>query len=187
MSEAAATLSLRQLIRADFDHAVRQAESFRRPSRSVWRRVGMALEPALACVVLHRLAHAAWLAGARRVAAGLATLNRLLLRAVIDPAAEIGPGLYIPHPSAVFFAGSAGRDLVIFANAIVAPERATSRVVGASARGPRLGDDVVIGFNALVLGDIDVGNGARIGGAAVVTRSVPPGAVCRSPFRGRAG
>lgn len=42
---------------------------------------------------------------------------------------------------------------------------------------PRIGNHVMIGANALILGDISIGDGAQIGAGAVVTKSVPKGAV----------
>ena len=44
-----------------------------------------------------------------------------------------------------------------------------------SGLGPKIGDDVIIGANAVVLGNIIVGNGAKIGAGAVVVKDVTPG------------
>lgn len=185
MRDAGPPLSLTALIRADFAQAARQAASFRigpdRPSR--W--FAMAFLPAMLCVLLHRLAHAAWRRNAPRLAGFVAGINRLFLRARIDPAADIGPGLYIPHPSSVMFAGRAGRNLVLFANALVAPRAPPARFIAVSAQAADVGDDVMVGFNAIVLGPVTIGDGARIGGGAFVTRDVPGGAMCRSPFADR--
>ena len=58
--------------------------------------------------------------------------------------------------------------------------RSVPRGEGGAAPGagvPKVGDDVVLGCGCVLLGDIEVGNGAVIGANAVVTKSVPAGCV----------
>ena len=98
---------------------------------------------------------------------------QLLMGAHLPARASIGAGLRLPHggrgvhlhPNA-----SLGRNVTIY-------HRVTLGVSGADAhRVPRIGDDVYIGVGATIIGDVDVGRGAKIGAGAVVVHDVPEGA-----------
>ena len=90
----------------------------------------------------------------------------------IPPEAAIGPGLLILH-----FGG------IVINNNVVIGEECTlhhgvtigNKVPG--GRSPRLGNRVMVGVGAVILGDITVGDGAQIGANAVVVQPVPPGGV----------
>ncbi len=106
----------------------------------------------------------------------VARLNFLVHKAAISPVSDIGGGLYVPHPVGIVLDADAGSNLVLFANAIVSfggegPDRAATPIR------PRLGDDVVVGAYAIVVGDVTVGSGARLGAGAVVDADVANGAV----------
>ena len=98
---------------------------------------------------------------------------RLLIGAELPPQVRCGPGLVLRH---------AGRGVVFHPGVrIGARARIYHRVtLGVADFGgpPTLGDDVYLGVGASVLGELRVGDGARIGaGAVVVTRDVPAGHV----------
>jgi serine O-acetyltransferase len=119
--------------------------------------------------VLFRLSHAAY----RRRLPLLPTLlaHAALRRYGLDvpPHVPVGPGLYIPHPvGTVITARGIGRNCQII----------TAVTIGMRNRHefPLIGDDVVIGAGARVLGGITIGDGARIGANAVVLADVPAGA-----------
>lgn len=85
---------------------------------------------------------------------------------VIPPSTEIGEGSVIPH--------SVG--IVIHHNSVIGKRcRIYQNVTIGSAPGPKIGDDVFIGANAVVIGNVTVGNGAKIGAGAVVVNDVPEG------------
>lgn len=85
---------------------------------------------------------------------------------VILPSTEIGEGTVIPH--------SVG--IVLHHKSVIGKRcRIYQNVTIGSAPGPRIGDDVIIGANAVVIGDVTVGNGAKIGAGAVVVKDVPEG------------
>jgi serine O-acetyltransferase len=96
----------------------------------------------------------------------------ILHHAIIDPAAEIGPGLYIPHPSGVIFRGTAGANLTLYSVVIVGPLRSLPYPGAGNQQCPNIGDDVSIGAFALILGPVTVGSRARVGARAVVTQDV---------------
>lgn len=86
----------------------------------------------------------------------------------ISPGADIGGGLYIAHPvGTTISVERLGCDVSIIASATIG--RRSSR------RWPRIGDRVYIGAGARILGDIDVGEDAKIGANAVVLSDVAPG------------
>lgn len=85
---------------------------------------------------------------------------------VIPPTTEIGEGTIIPH--------SVG--IVLHQTSVIGKRcRIYQNVTLGNANGPKIGDDVIIGANAVILGDITVGNGAKIGAGAVVLNDVPDG------------
>jgi len=107
-------------------------------------------------VVQHRLLDTAW---------------RLACAVQIADSAEIGPGFCLIHPRNVFVPPTKiGKNCLIF-------HEVTIGANVQNARYPRIGDDVKIHVGARVLGDITIGNGARIGANCVVTSSLPASAV----------
>ncbi len=140
------------------------------------RRASILLTPPLMCCAGYRLSRALWVLGLRRSAILVARLNLLVHKAAISPASEIGGGLYVPHPVGIVLDADAGANLVLFANAVVsgAIERAAPTAEWVR---PRLGDDVVVGAFAIVVGGVEVGSGARLGAGAVVDADVAPGAI----------
>ncbi|MCS7010616.1 MAG: serine O-acetyltransferase, partial [Anaerolineales bacterium] len=92
----------------------------------------------------------------------------------IHPGAIIGPGLFIDHGMGVVIGETAeiGRDVTIYHGVTLG---GVSLEKG--KRHPTIGDRVVIGAGAKVLGAITVGDDSRIGANAVVVKSVPPNSV----------
>lgn len=98
----------------------------------------------------------------------------------IDPKAEIGPGLYIPHPTGIVVGGDTviGQDVTLLQNVTLGRGGRT----GSGC--PILEDDVEIYAGAVLIGPIRVGTGARVGANSVVIKDVPAGAVAvGSPAR----
>jgi serine O-acetyltransferase len=106
-------------------------------------------------------------------------LNQALTGADIHPRADLGGGLLIPHPAGVTLDGRAGRNLVVLALSGIEPA-APASASGPAARLPELGDDVELGPQAVVVGGVRVGSGARLGAGSVVREDVPAGATTRS-------
>ena len=90
----------------------------------------------------------------------------------IPPEARIGPGLLIQHFGGIVINGNAviGKECVLHHGVTIG-----NRVSGGPS--PVIGDGVMIGAGAAVLGGITVGHDAEIGANAVVTKSLPDGAV----------
>jgi serine O-acetyltransferase len=91
----------------------------------------------------------------------------------IHPAARIGRRVFIDHGMGVVIGATAivGDDVLMY-HGVTLGGRTLER---GTKRHPTIGKNVVIGANAIVLGDISVGDGARIGAGAIVTKNVPAG------------
>lgn len=129
------------------------------------------LYPGLHAITLHRLTHRLWLAGIPFIPRLLSQLNRFLTGIEIHPGAQIGRSLFIDHGMGVVIGETAviGDRVVIYQNVTLG---GTGKQGG--KRHPTLGNDVVVGVGGKILGAITIGDGARIGGGAVVVKDVPP-------------
>ncbi len=130
--------------------------------------------PGLHAVVLHRLAHACWGWGLRWLGRFISNLSRWFTGIEIHPAAKIGERVFFDHAMGVVVGETAeiGDGCTIYQGVTLG---GTSLYKG-TKRHPTLGRDVVIGAGAKVLGGFTVGDGAKVGSNAVVTKPVPAGA-----------
>jgi len=160
----------------DADRARLRAQMSQVQPRAEW----LLLHPGFVAVALFRLAERCDVAGWHRIARLLAALNHGLTGADLHPASRAGPGLLIPLPEAVRFEASCGRDCTLHPQSAVGPWHRL-----APGR-PVLGDGVEVGFGALLLGPISVGDGAVIGPRCLIEQDVPAGASALSlPVRAR--
>ena len=145
----------------------------RDPARPTTLEVILAY-PGVHAIWGHRISHWLWARGARVFARTLAELTRILTGVDIHPGAHLGPGLFIDHATGVVIGETAevGEDVTIFHGVTLG---GSGGEIG--KRHPTIGDRVVIGAGAKVLGAIKVGADSRIGANAVVVKEVPSGAV----------
>ena len=141
-----------------------------------FKRIYWMLLPSFLGLVLYRLSHCAHRGGWRNLGRALFLLKVYLTRMEISPTTVIGPGLVISHASGVNLDGHIGARCLIFGQCNTGRSFGR-REPGAASGLPVIGDDVTIGYGAMVLGGIRVGHAARIGPGAIVTTSVPPGAL----------
>jgi serine O-acetyltransferase len=107
----------------------------------------------------------------------------VLTKVQLPAAAQIGPGLYLPHLGTIVIgSGSAiGRNCTIAHNVTIGHAGGRSRSAGGN---PVIGNRVYIGPGAIIIGPITIGDDALIGAGAVVVKSVPPrGVVVGNPAR----
>lgn len=128
--------------------------------------------PGLHAIALHRASHRLWGWGMRLPARILSHLARLLTGIEIHPAARIGRRLVIDHGDGVVIGETAeiGDDVLMYHQVTLG---GTSLAGG--KRHPTIGDKVILGAGAKILGPIVVGEGARVGANAVVLSDVPSG------------
>ncbi len=130
--------------------------------------------PGLHAVLLHRLAHGCWNMGFKWLGRFVSHISRWFTGIEIHPAAKIGDRVFFDHAMGVVVGETAeiGDGCTIYQGVTLG---GTSLYKG-EKRHPTLGKDVVIGAGAKVLGGFTVGDGAKVGSNAVVTKPVPAGA-----------
>ena len=128
--------------------------------------------PGVHALALHRLAHALWAVGLRVLARFLSHLGRFATGIEIHPGATIGRRVFIDHGMGVVIGETAevGDDCTIYQGVTLG---GTS--LNGGKRHPTLGERVVVGAGAKVLGPFTIGDDANIGSNSVVLKSVPAG------------
>jgi len=119
----------------------------------------------------HRIAHSLHTRGFRFPARAISQWSRFLTNIEIHPGATIGRRFFIDHGAGVVIGETAivGDDVLMYHQVTLG---GTS--LEKTKRHPTVCNNVLLGMGAKVLGNITVGDGARIGANAVVTRDVPP-------------
>lgn len=126
--------------------------------------------PGLHAAIGHRFAHALWQAGARFPARFLSYLTRAVTGIDIHPGAKIGPGFFIDHGQGVVI----GETAVVGANVTLYHGVTLGGVSWSPGkRHPTLGDGVMVGAGAKILGPVTLGEGVRVGANSVVVSDVP--------------
>ncbi|MEO1465437.1 MAG: serine O-acetyltransferase [Cyanobacteria bacterium J06633_1] len=141
----------------------------RDPAARNWLEV-IVCYPGLQALFLHRIAH--WLdkVGIPFFPRLISHLARFLTGIEIHPGAQIGQGVFIDHGMGVVIGETAiiGDRCLIYQGVTLG---GTGKESG--KRHPTLGENVVVGGGAKVLGNIQIGNNVRIGAGSVVLRDVP--------------
>lgn len=130
--------------------------------------------PGLHALWGYRLNNWLWRHEAKVLARWISQVIRYLTGIEIHPGATIGPGFFIDHGMGVVIGETTeiGADVTIYHGVTLG---GTSLAKG--KRHPTLGDRVVVGTGAALLGNITIGEDCRIGANAVVVKSVPPNSV----------
>jgi serine O-acetyltransferase len=126
--------------------------------------------PGLHAVWGYRIAHFLWNFKLKLIARIYSNWIRAVTGIEIHPAAKIGRRFFIDHGMGVVIGATAvvGDDVMIYHDVTLG-----ARTNDAGKRHPTIGNNVVIGSGARVLGDIQIGEGVRINANLVVTKSVP--------------
>jgi serine O-acetyltransferase len=129
--------------------------------------------PGLHAIWLHRIAHLLYQSGWFTTARLVSHFGRWFTGIEIHPGAKIGRRLFIDHGMGVVIGETTeiGDDCLIYKGVVLG-----GTTLEKKKRHPTLGNRVIIGSNATVLGAITLGDGARIGSGSVVVKPVPPGA-----------
>ena len=122
----------------------------------------------------HRISHWLWRRGAGVAARTWAEITRILTGVDIHPAAVLGSGLFIDHATGVVIGETAeiGDDVTLYHGVTLGGSGTDT-----GKRHPTVGDRVIIGAGAKVLGAIKIGDDSRIGANAVVVKPVPSSSV----------
>lgn len=130
--------------------------------------------PGVHVLVFYRVAHRLWNRGWTTAARFLMHIARFLTGIEIHPAAKLGPGLFIDHGMGVVIGETAevGENVTLLQGVTLG---GTS--LRREKRHPTLGNNVVVGAGAKIIGAFRIGDGSRIGAGSVVVREVPPNSV----------
>jgi serine O-acetyltransferase len=130
--------------------------------------------PGLHAIWAHRLSHRFWKNGYKLLARIISQTMRLITGIEIHPGATLGHGFFIDHGMGVVIGETAevGSNVTLY-HGVTLGGTSLYKV----KRHPTIGDNVVIGAGAKVLGAITIGNNSRIGANAVVIKSTPPDSV----------
>lgn len=128
----------------------------------------------LHAIWIHRITHWLWGRDIRFLARWLSQGARWLTGIEIHPGATLGPGFFIDHGMGVVIGETAeiGADVTLYHGVTLGGTN-----LDKGKRHPTIGDRVVIGAGAKVLGAIEIGADSRVGANAVVVKSVPPDSV----------
>jgi serine O-acetyltransferase len=130
--------------------------------------------PGVHAIWFHRASHWLWNTGWTTLARFVSHVGRFVTGIEIHPAARLGPGLFIDHGMGVVIGETAelGQNVTLLQGVTLG---GTS--LKREKRHPTLGDNVVVGAGAKVIGAFSIGHGSRIGAGSVVVREVPENSV----------
>jgi serine O-acetyltransferase len=139
------------------------------PAARNWLEV-LLTYPGLHAVWGYRISHLLWNLKLKLIARIYSNWIRTATGIEIHPAAKIGRRFFIDHGMGVVIGATTvvGDDVMIYHDVTLG-----ARTNDAGKRHPTVGNNVVIGSGARVLGDIQIGDGVRINANLVVTKSVP--------------
>ena len=129
--------------------------------------------PGFHALLFYHVAHLLWESGFRLLGRFVSHVGRMVTGIEIHPGAQIGRRFFIDHGMGVVIGETSviGDDVTLYHQVTLGGVTWSS-----GKRHPTVGDGVVVGAGAQVLGPITVGRDARIGANAVVLKDVPPGA-----------
>lgn len=141
----------------------------RDPAARNWFEV-LTLYPGVHAILLHRLSHGLWRRGWFYLARFLAFFSRFISNIDIHPGAQIGRRFFIDHGIGVVVGETAiiGNDVTLYHGVTLG---GTSWNKG--RRHPHLGDGVLVGAGAKILGPISIGDNVRVGANSVVIKNIP--------------
>ena len=130
--------------------------------------------PGVHALAFHRVAHGLWRHGWNTLARFVSHVARFATGIEIHPAARLGRGLFIDHGMGVVIGETAevGEDVTLLQGVTLG---GTSLL--REKRHPTLGNNVVVGAGAAIIGALFIGDNSRIGAGSVVVRDVPPNSV----------
>jgi len=138
-------------------------------ARNIWEVI--LAYPGFHARQLHRLAHTLWNLGIPVIPRLISHINRFLTGIEIHPGAKIGEGFFIDHGMGVVIGETSeiGDNVAIYQGVTLG---GTS--MRREKRHPTLGNNVVVGAGAKLIGAIKIGDNVKIGSGSVVITSVPP-------------
>ena len=128
--------------------------------------------PGFHAILFYRASHWLWRRDVKLLGRFISHIGRFLTGIEIHPGATIGRRFFIDHGMGVVVGETAeiGDDVTLYHGVTLG-----GTTWSKGKRHPTLGDNVVVGAGAKILGPVTVGEGAAVGSNAVVVKDVPPG------------
>lgn len=159
-------------IKSDF---VKAALIYKTPL-SISRVLFLMITPSIVALTLYRISHLLYMKGWRIPAWLVWMFNQYLTGTDIGPATSIGESCFIGHQVGTQIYGRIGKNATMFATPGIGGGRSEGDVGGGDGL-PCVGDNLIMGGRATILGTVRVGDNVTIGACAFVSRDVPSGAV----------
>jgi serine O-acetyltransferase len=127
--------------------------------------------PGIKAVLLYRIAHFFWKLGVPYIPRYISDIARELTAIDIHPGAEIGSEFFIDHGAGVVIGETSeiGNNVTMYAGVVLGGTKLEQ-----TKRHPTVGNNVVIGTGAKILGPVTIGDNVRVGANSVVVNDVPP-------------
>jgi serine O-acetyltransferase len=127
--------------------------------------------PGLHAIWMHRIAHFFWQHKLYFLARFLSHLSRFFTGIEIHPGATIGRRFFIDHGAGIVIGETTliGDEVLLYQGVVLGGTSLEKK-----KRHPTLGNNVLIGAGAIVLGPVTIADGARIGAGSVVIHDIPP-------------
>lgn len=148
---------------------------------SFTKRVSIFFMPSIQAIFLYRLSRYLYLRGWRLVPRMLFTLNIMIWGTDIPPMTRIGSSFYMPHAVGITIFGVLGERCTCYAQAAIGGGSGDESDIGAGKGLPVLGDNVLVGARAMIVGPVRIGSGSLLGANAFVTFDVPENSTVISP------
>jgi len=135
------------------------------------RAEALLFSPGLHALRLYRISHRLYLKKRFKTARAVNYFSRVLTGADIHPGAKIGNGFFIDHATGVVIGETSeiGDNVSVYQGVTLGGVSAEK-----TKRHPTIGNNVVIGAGATILGPVTIGDNVRVGAGSVVVKSVPP-------------
>ncbi|HHW01894.1 MAG TPA: serine O-acetyltransferase [Thermoanaerobacterales bacterium] len=127
--------------------------------------------PGFHAILMHRIAHWFYKKNLLLIARIISQINRFITGIEIHPGARIGKGFFIDHGMGVVIGETTeiGNNVTLYQGVTLG---GTGKEKG--KRHPTLGNNIVVGSGAKILGPVKIGDNSKIGAGAVVLKDVPP-------------
>lgn len=134
------------------------------------------LSSGLHAILIYRLSHYLWSRNFRLTSRIISQFGRFLTGVEIHPGAKIGHGFFIDHGMGVVIGETTeiGNNVTLYHDVTLGGTTVFDKNGKVTAkRHPTIGNNVIIGSGSQILGPIKIGNNAKIGSNAIVTKDVP--------------
>ncbi len=134
----------------------------------------LTIYPGIKAVLLYRISHFFWKLGMPFIPKYLSDIARQMTSIEIHPGAEIGSDFFIDHGAGVVIGETTviGNNVTIYAGVVLGGTSLEKK-----KRHPTLGENVVVGTGAKILGPVTIGDNVRVGANSVVVNDIPPNSV----------